>query len=56
MIRVSLIARTASEDPDLRNTGNNRRPGLEDRGQAASPDGFRRRMLSSEVKLRNMYL
>jgi len=56
MIRVSVMSRTSSQDPDLRNTGNNRRPGLEDRGQGGTPDGFRRRLLSSEVKLRNMYL
>ncbi len=49
-VRATIVARTETEDPKERFTMT--RPGIEDRN-AGPTDGFRRRLLTKVVKLRN---
>ena len=51
MVRINLLVRTPVEDLDDRNY---RRPALEDHPGAATTDGYRRRVLTTVVKLRNL--
>jgi len=50
--RITLVARTSIPDPDF--TG--QRPALEDRAAATATDNYRRRILRSMVKIRNLGL
>nr|HDO80262.1 prepilin-type N-terminal cleavage/methylation domain-containing protein [Candidatus Bathyarchaeota archaeon] len=50
-VRISLLTRTPKEDPDDRNY---RRPALEDHPGSDVADGYRRRLYTTVVKLRNI--
>jgi prepilin-type N-terminal cleavage/methylation domain-containing protein len=50
-LRITLVARSAIEDSDSTTSS---RPAVEDRTGAASPDEFRRRILSTTVEIRNL--
>lgn len=50
-VRINLLVRTAVEDPDDQNY---QRPGLEDRTGSGTKDGFRRRVYTTVIKLRNV--
>ncbi|MDY6844162.1 MAG: PilW family protein [Thermodesulfobacteriota bacterium] len=52
-VRVNILARTARQDSDF-NKG--QRPALEDHAAAAGTDGYRRRLLTSVIRVRNMGL
>jgi len=49
-VRINLLVRTPVEDTKDQNYT---RPGLEDHAESATPDGFRRRVYTTVVKLRN---
>lgn len=51
-VRINVLGRTASPDPRLTNMSE---PALED-GVAHGPDGYRRRLLTSRIKVRNLGL
>lgn len=51
-IRINVLGRTASQDPRLANMSE---PAIED-GVAHGPDGYRRRLLTSRIKVRNLGL
>lgn len=53
-IRVSMVVRTVRENPDPRFRNQYSRPRLEDHAAATTNDGFRRQVLTSVVKFRNM--
>lgn len=53
-IRVSLVVRTVRENPDPRFRSQYSRPRVEDHAAATTSDGFRRQVLQTVVKLRNM--
>lgn len=55
-VRVTLVARTARQNPDPRFRTQYRRPRAEDHAAAAAPDGFRRVVLQNTVKFRNLGL
>jgi prepilin-type N-terminal cleavage/methylation domain-containing protein len=50
VVRINLLVRTAVEDTDDQNY---QRPALEDRAGSGTQDGFRRRVYTTVVKLRN---
>ncbi len=50
-IRISILARTDRPDPDF----NGQRPAIEDHAGGA-PDHYRRRLLSTLIKVRNLGL
>jgi prepilin-type N-terminal cleavage/methylation domain-containing protein len=50
-VRINLLVRTAVEDPDDQNY---QRPGLEDRTGSGTKDGYRRRVYTTVIKLRNV--
>ena len=52
-VRINIIARTAREDPKW--AGNGIRPAIEDHS-VGNPDGYRRRILTTVVEVRNMGL
>jgi len=51
MVRINLVMRTGVEDAD---DTNYRRPALEDRGASTMTDGYRRRVYTTSVNIRNM--
>jgi len=51
VVRISLVVRTPVEDTEDQTYS---RPGLEDRAASGSQDGFRRRVYTTVVKLRNV--
>jgi len=53
-VRVSILVRTARQDPSFPVIGE--RPQVEDRAGAGANDRFRRRLLQSVVKIRNLGL
>lgn len=53
-VRVSILVRTARQDPSFPLIGE--RPQVEDRDAAGTNDRFRRRLLQSVVKIRNLGL
>ena len=54
LVRVSILVRTAREDRSFPLIGV--RPQVEDRAAAGANDQFRRRLLRSVVKIRNLGL
>jgi type IV pilus assembly protein PilW len=50
-IRVSIVARTRNPDANVKGF---RRPAVEDHDAATSTDGYRRRVLTAELKARNI--
>ena len=55
-VRVSILVRTARENPDPRFRSQYSCPRVEDHPAPGTNDGFRRRLLRSVVKLRNLGL
>ena len=55
-VRINVLARTQHEDQDWRRGGLGRRPAIEDHAAAGVTDGFRRRLLTSVVEVRNLGL
>ena len=51
VVRISLVVRTPVEDTDDQTYS---RPGLEDHAASGTQDGFRRRVYTTVVKLRNV--
>ncbi len=51
-VRITLVARTITEDTSLPDDGSNRRPSAED-GIAGGSDRFRHRVLTATVRMRN---
>ena len=53
-VRINVLARTQREDQDWKRSRNGRRPAIEDHAAAGATDGFRRRLLTSVVQIRNL--
>lgn len=53
-VRINILARTPYEDSDF--DGEGTRPAIEDHAQADESDGYRRRLLNTVVRVRNMGL
>jgi len=53
-VRINVLARTVHEDRDWRRGGLGRRPAIEDHPAGGATDGFRRRLLTSVVEVRNL--
>lgn len=55
-IRINILGRTSREDPEWSRASLGRRPAIEDHAAAGAPDGFKRRLLTTVVEVRNMGL
>jgi prepilin-type N-terminal cleavage/methylation domain-containing protein len=53
-VRINVLARTQHEDKDWKKSGLGRRPAIEDHAAAGATDGFRRRLLTTVVQVRNL--
>ncbi|MEA1866845.1 MAG: PilW family protein, partial [Thermodesulfobacteriota bacterium] len=51
-IRITILARTDRPDPDF----NGQRPAIEDHAADDDPDHYRRRLLTTLIKVRNLGL
>lgn len=55
-IRITVVARTSLQDSEWERAGTGVRPAAEDHGAAGTRDGYRRRIFTTEVDVRNMGL
>lgn len=55
-VRISVLARSDREDPEWKRSVAGLRPAVEDHSAAAQGDGYRRRLMTTVVEVRNMGL